>query len=423
MSKRGWLVAAIVCLLVIVVGVVAYTMWKPAPPPKRTTAERPVAELTKVEGVVDHRPAKTLTWRSAAVGMPLHHRDAVKTGKGASARVTFSRGGGTLEIDEQSLVVIEPPPELPPGGKPEPQQVARVERGTVRGVAKPGAPPVKVVTPDGKTTQIAAEGAEPVPFRVRVRKDGPLEVAVLKGRARVRSGKSEVVLKPKQVVDVTAKQISAPVDLLPYPTLTAPPVDAKVATGTEMELGWEPVEGATMYRVQVSHLLSFSVRLYDTTVVVPSFRLPAPKAMQTYVWRVASVDRAGRESEFGFARRFHVQTAVAPVPGKLLAPPDNAGLQYVDKPKPILFRWQGEAEGYELVVSRRPTLKGGVVIHRRCAETSLEVPGLRAGAYYWGVYARSKDKRRKPLFDDPYKLVIARRRPPYVKVPKTIKWK
>lgn len=422
MSKRGWIVAAIACLLVIVVGVVAYTMWKPAPPPPRT-AERPVAALTKVEGVVDHRPAKTLTWRGAAVGMALHHRDAVKTGKGASARVTFARGGGTLEIDEQSLVVIEPPPELPPAGKPAPQQVARVERGTVRGVAKPGAAPVKVITPDGKTTQIAAEGAEPVPFRVRMREGGRLEVAVLKGRARVRSGKSEVVLKPKQVVDVTAKQISAPVDLLPYPTLTVPPVDAKVQTGTEMELGWEPVESAAMYRVQVSHLLSFSVRLYDTTVVVPSFRLPAPKAMQTYVWRVASVDRAGRESEFGFARRFHVQTAVTPMVGKLLAPPDNAGLQYVDKPKPILFRWQGEAEAYDLVVSRRPTLKGAVAVRRRCTETSLELPGLHAGVYYWGVYARSKDKRRKPLFDQPYKLVVARRRPPYVKVPKTIKWK
>jgi len=391
-----------------------------------------VARLTKAEGVVDHRAARTLVWRRANQGMALFNRDAIKTGEGATAVVSFVAGGRKLKLDieEQSLVIIEAP-EVKPGPKkapdrktvkePPPVHVARVEKGTVRGVVEPGGPPVKVITPDGDA-EIVADGKEPVPFRLRIRKR-KLEVAVLKGSARVRTGKSEVKLQPRQVVDVTARKISKPVELLPYPVLVAPPVDSKVEAGTEMELRWTPVEGASLYRVQVSHLVSFAERLYNTTVVVPFFKLPAPKAMRTYVWRVASVDSAGRESEFGYARRFHVQTSTEAVPGQLLHPPDNAGLQYPrGKPKPVLFRWRGEAKLYELVVARSTSLKRRVVARRKTKQTEIVLPRMRRGEYYWGVFALDGGKRQA-LFKKPHRLVIASRRPPYVRVPKAIKWK
>jgi hypothetical protein len=402
--------------------------------PTKPTTEKAVARLIKAEGNVDHRAARTLVWKKAKQGMELFNRDAIKTGDGASAVVSFVAGGRKLKLDieEQSLVIIEAPegkagPKKAPVKKKEkkeaepPMQVARVEKGTVRGVVEPGGPPVKVITPDGDA-EIVADGKEPVPFRLRIRKK-KLEVAVLKGRARVRSGKSEVRLTPRQVVDVTAKKISKPVELVPYPVLVAPPVDARVEAGTEMELRWTPVPGASLYRVQVSHLVSFAERLYNTTVTVPFFKLPAPKAMQTYVWRVASVDAAGRESEFGYARRFHVQTSTKAVPGQLLHPPDNASLQYPrGRPQPVLFRWRGEAERYELVVARSRSLKRRVVARRRTKHTELSLPRVRRGQYYWGVFALDGEKR-EALFKKPHKLVIASRRPPYVRVPKAIKWK
>ena len=396
----------------------------------RATDEAPakaVARLAELSGSVDHRAARTLTWEGADKGMKLYHRDALKTGKGATARVAYT-GGAELRVDERSLVVIEAP-EAPPAGEPArgdapAPRVAKLEQGTIRGVARPGAEPVRVVTPDGKTTEIAADGDQEVPFRVRAREGGKLEVAVLKGRATVRSGGGKAVkVEPRQVVDVTGAQVSAPVKLPPYPELGAPPVDAKVATGSKMKLIWKPVEGASMYRVQVSHLVSFAERLYDTTVVVPEFSLPAPEARQTYVWRVAAVDDAGRESEFGYARRFHVTAAELATPGQLLSPPDNAGIQYVGRPKPVVFRWKGESErGFELVVARDPSLERRVVRRKRTRKLYARVKRLRAGEYHWGVYVRD-GKQRKPLFDKPHKLVIARRRPPYVNVPKTIKWK
>lgn len=388
---------------------------------------KPVARLVDARGSVHHRSAKTLAWRSARRQMLLLHRDALKTAEGARARVRFVTGA-ELEIEEQSLVVIEMP-EVPkkeapeqPDKPPAPVQVARVEQGTIRGVVKPGAPPVRVMTPGGEPTEIQADGDQEVPFRIRVREGGKLEVAVLKGSARVRSGRREVRLTPRQVVDVTDKQISKPVELLPYPELTVPQVDAKVEAGAEMELGWKPVEGAAMYRVQLSHMVNFVKRLYDTTVVVPRFRLPAPRAMRTYVWRVSSVDPAGRESEFGFARRFHVKSAKPPDLGQMLYPPDNAGIQYVGQPRPVTFRWKGEADSYQVVVARDPSLTRRVVARSTTSKTYFEMKTLRSGTYYWGVFVR-QGGQSKPLFERAHKLVIARRLPPHVKVPESIDWK
>lgn len=388
-----------------------------------------VAELSKKEGSVDYRAAKTLSWSPAKQKMALYHRDALKTGQGASSRVRF-KTGAELEIEELSLVVIEAQPEAPdpkaptPGKKPADApapQVARLEQGTLRGVIKPGAPAVKVVTADGRSTEIKAQGDEPVPFRIRARK-GKLEVAVLKGRAAVSSGGRSVVLKPRQVVDVSAKAISKPVELLAYPELEAPPVDAKVVAGSEMELRWKAVQGAAMYRVQVSHQVSFGERLHDTTVVGASFKLPAPKSKQTYVWRVNSVDDAGRESEFGFARRFHVETAqLTELPGQLISPMQNAGIQYVGKPRPVTFSWKAEGTPFTFVVARHSSLTKMVVVKRRTRRTSIRLRTLRRGVYYWGVYV-GKGKGQ-PLFDKPHKLTIARRHPPYVRVPKAIDWK
>jgi hypothetical protein len=388
-----------------------------------------VAELSKKEGSVDYRAAKTLTWSPAKQQMALYHRDALKTGKGASSKVKF-KTGAELEIEELSLVVIEAQPEAAPDPKgPAPKkkpadvpapQVARLEQGTLRGVVKPGAPAVKVVTADGRTTEIKAQGSEPVPFRIRARK-GKLEVAVLKGSATVSSGGRSVVLKPRQVVDVSAKAISKPVELLPYPELEAPPVDAKVAAGSEMELRWNAVAGAAMYRVQVSHQVSFGERLHDTTVVGASFKLPAPKSKRTYVWRVNTVDGSGRESEFGFARRFHVETATrTELPGQLLSPMQNAGIQYVGKPRPVTFSWKGEGKPFTFVVARHASLTKMVVVRRRTKRTSVRLRTLGRGVYFWGVYV---GKDRQPLFDKPHKLIIAQRHPPYVRVPKAIDWK
>jgi hypothetical protein len=380
--------------------------------------QQPVARLARQRGKVEYRPQRSLTWRNARGGMDLYNRDALKTGKQSTAQVTF-KGGGKLNIEEQSLVIIEAPA-AKPGAKPgTPRQVARIERGTLRGTVKAGGPALRVVTASGKSVDIKTDGARDVPYRVRVREGGKLEVAVLKGAAKVESEGQEVKLEANQVVDISPEGPRKPVKLPPYPALEAPPVDGELEAGDPVLLRWQPVEAASRYRVQVSIEMSFGRRLVDKWVEEPKVGLPAPKAGRTYFWRVSSVDAAGREGEFGFARRFDVMPP-KPAEKNLLEPPDRARFVYVKKPDPIVFRWKGEAPMYLLVVSRDPDLREPVT-KRRSKQPRAVVRGLQTGRYFWGVYA-IKGKKRTPLFSRPYRLVSAQRTPPGVIVPRSIGW-
>ncbi len=362
--------------------------------------------------------------------MELRQLDAIKTGHGSGASVRFL-AGGRLEVEEQSLVVIEAQPAAPPppAGSPPPAsapaaagRIARVEQGSVRGISEPGAP-VTVVTPDGQRTSIAAEGKEAVPFRVRIRPGGKLEVAVLKGSAAVSAGGTTVSVKQQQAVEVSGKQVSAPLPLPSFPELLTPAVDEKFHAGIRVPLRWRAVPGAALYRVQVSDSVGFERRLADETVTVAEYNLPGPTPGRTYVWRVSSVDAAGREGEFGFARRFEVVSAAPAPAAQLVGPPDNAGFQVAGAPRPITFSWRGEAEQYELVIARAPSLSLQTsVLRRKVRGTAFGVTTLATGTYFWGVYALGPDGRR-PLFEKPRRLVVARRLPPGVKAPDRIDWK
>jgi len=404
---------------------------------KAASKPRAVARLTSAAGAVSHRSATKLTWEDAQSGMSLAERDAVRTGDDGLATITFIAGGGKLEVEQHSLVVIEAPRttappkatgEQKPAHAPAAAPVAKVERGTVRGIAKPGGAPLRVVTPDGKTTEIVATGAEPASIRLRVDDKGKLEVAVLKGAATLRTGGRQVKVAPKQVVDVTGGQVSQPVALLPYPELTVPGIDAKVAIGQGVELQWNAVEGAHHYRVQVSRSLDFSDKVFDRLVAEPRFVATDVGGEQTYAWRVGSVDAGGHEGEFGFARRFTTLQGApatqpaAPPPEVLVAPADNAAIVYVKTSRPIDFRWQGDATAYELVVARRPSLNRGVVLRQRLQTTEYRLRRLKPGRYFWGVFAID-GKAKKALFERPRRFAVGWRRPPKVKVPNAIDWK
>ncbi len=415
----------------------------PRKPDERAVGQPAVATLAAVTGDVSHRGAGGLTWASARQGLELREHDSVRTGRASSARVQFRAGGG-LELDEQSLVVIEAPVTAPSPAAPRsrsgsgaappaaaaPAHVARLEQGTVRGISQPGAPAVMLRTPDGKTAQIVAEGGEAAPFRARVR-DGKLEVAVLKGAARVRVEGNEVVVKKQEVVDVSATKISAPAPLPDFPELLSPAVDANVPAGQGVALRWKAVAGARLYRVQASASVGFERPFFDTTVGTPEVTVAKLPVEGTCVWRVSALNAAGREGEYGFARRFFVSRTPASGPAsaparptaEILWPPDNAGVQYVSAPRPIVFRWKTTAATeFELVISRQKSLKGAVVMRRRVSGTAISISDLGSGFYYWGVYAVTPQGRR-PLFDSARRLVVARRLPPGVKVPSTIDWK
>jgi hypothetical protein len=316
---------------------------------------------------------------------------------------------------------------------------ARVDRGTFRGVAQPGGQPVRVVTPGGQTTHIVARGEQPARFRVRRRGDGQMEVAVLEGEARVRGEEGEVALRQGQVVDVREGQAGTPAKLLDFPELVAPGVDARLAPGEPVALRWKPVEGAEGYRVQLASSLSFQPRLVDRVVQGTRLEVPELAADEEYIWRVSSVDAAGHQGEFGFARRFSLraeagaEAAGEAVARRLVSPPSGARIEAVGRSPAVTFRWEGEpekaaAEGdgegqskYLLVLARDRELRQRV-LRRQTAAERVRVRGIRQGTYYWGVFALSGDGERRPLFARSWRLVVARRAPPSVQVPRSIEW-
>ncbi|MCA9667087.1 MAG: hypothetical protein KC503_15925 [Myxococcales bacterium] len=405
------------------------------PPP----AGKTIATLAATSGEVSHRPAASLTWSAAKKRMALRHRDALRTGSGSSADVQFVKGG-TLKIAALSLVVIEAPSD--PSAKA--PLIATLKRGTLRGVARPGAP-LRIVGADGKQVEIKADGDKPVPFRARASGSGKIEVAVLGGKAKVASGGVTVPLVKNQAVELSGGKLSQPIRIPGYPSLTTPAIDAKVSLAQPLELEWSAVEGAARYHVQISTATSFDPIVLARRPRANKLSVPTRKLEPNtlYVWRVAGISTTGHEGEFGFARRFSTLAARASdggaasdaggsddggLPSRLLFPPDNATVRFIGRPKAVSFRWAGKKRGrYLLVIALKPDLKTGVVGKANIVGRETIMRNLRFGSYYWGVYRvikrRRGEPRLEPIFAQPQRLKISRRKPPAVAVPKTIKWK
>jgi serine/threonine-protein kinase len=415
--RRWWLYAAAGLLLAAAAGVGVIAL-RPSAPSSQALPGRggePIAHLAQLWGDVQHRERGAASWRPAGHNLPLHYRDSVRTGRAARGRVEFKRGG-SLEIDESSEVLIEPP--VRDGEAPVPVVVA----GTVRGEAAAGTP-FRFRTPDRKVATVVAQGGAAT-LRLRAGEQG-VELALLRGKAEVKGeGGAAVALGPSQLVELGAGRVSAPIELPPFPELAAPAVDAIVPT-TSVQLSWNTVSAARRYRVQVSRFTSFDEKLANDVVATPRTTISGLTPGR-YLWRVSSVGERGHEGEFGFARRFTLErpaaTRPATQPVAMVAPLDGAVVEHVREPRPTVLRWQGEPRArYLVVLARGATLTRQVVQRRRVGGSSLAVGPLAPGSYSWGVY-RIDGREARPLFAEPFRLKVVQRVAPDVKL-RPIEWK
>jgi hypothetical protein len=385
-----------------------------------------VASCANAVGEVQVRRAGQSDWEPVATGSVFRAGDVVRTGPGAFARVEFLAGGG-VEVEENASVVIDTAPVQAGAGAPAGTAESRisVESGVVRGflpAAAEGDVPLGIVikTSEGEETRIAARpGEKQVSFRLTRGKAGT-EVAVTKGQARVVARGGEKVLRSGQAVEVAAAGLGEVTELLDFPASVEPGIDARFLwkKDREIRLGWKPVEGASGYRVQIARDLAFQglEQSEDVAGTEASF---SPREKGTYAWRVASRDASGRYGEYGFARRIYCEEE--PPRDLLVGPTDGAVVKYAETPPPIAFTWQsaGGAASYRLVVARGRDLGAEPEVSRSTPEQRLEIEGLAAGEYVWGVYV---DDRRtpEPIFVRPRVLVVQKVARPKVKVPKAI---
>jgi hypothetical protein len=287
-----------------------------------------VATCAVVVGDVEVRRAGKEGWSPVTTGAVLRDGDAIRTGPGAFARVAFVSGNG-LELEEQSSAVVDVARAAEIAGGAATGERVTLGSGVARGffaeAPAAGAAPLRIRTAAGDDAQLApVAGKGAVRFRLTAT-GGGTEIAVTDGEARVGARGGQVSLAAGRAVEVRADGVGAPVELIDFPPSLRPGVDARfpLSPGLRVALAWEALRAASGYRVQIARDLSFREVVLARNVAEPELGF-TPPAAGMYAWRVAARDAAGRQGEYGFARRVYVDAAPPPSAARRTQAPRGA---------------------------------------------------------------------------------------------------
>ena len=163
----------------------------------------------------------------------------------------------------------------------------------------------------------------------------------------------------------------------------ATPFNGAGSNSVNPTLAWNPVEGATEYRVQLSQNYLFSDLLSDETISDNSFTVNETLEFNTlYFWRVQALS-AGGDSKF--SSKFRFTTANEPPEAIILYTPDDGATQLFPG---FELTWQEDnrAEEYEIEIAKNPefspvTFNRTVIAPRFGATQNFEF----STTYYWRV--------------------------------------
>ncbi|MHB8877590.1 MAG: hypothetical protein ACYC8T_28190 [Myxococcaceae bacterium] len=385
----------------------------PSPPPI-------VATCAVVSGEVHFRRPGQVFWALAGTGSLLLAGTWVKTGKDSYARVEFV-GGGTLELEESAVVVIDiAPAPADAGGQAAP--LVAIKSGEVHGTLGGESPSLVIRNDDGSHARLTpADDSGAVEYRLSRGELGTF-VSVIAGEATVGAAEVDQQVVAGQSTQVTAAGPAALEQLIAFPQSLEPGVDAhlRCGDGQPVRLAWRQVSGASGYRVEMAGDLSFTLAIERRVSLEPRLSL-APASPGVFAWRVAARDPQGRYGEYGFARRVFCEAQ--PAEDLLLAPENLAQFGYAKAPPAVTFSWRpaAGAPGYRLVVASAPDLMGHLLLEQESAEPMTVVDTLEPGDYYWGVYEEDDGESLRPLFLEPRRLTVRKVSATRVQTLKSIK--
>lgn len=330
-------------------------------------AQPTVARLVRAEPGVLRRPSGTLVWDAARAGEPLAVRDSLYVPPAASASVTFE-GGALLEIEERSLVVIEPP-------EPEPGAATlQLAKGSLSGSALAGRMTVRTpgglaVLDPGSIARIGARGAS-----------GP-HVEVAKGIVRSENG--EVVQAAARIrLDQPAR--NQRFWFASFPASVPLRWDATTALGA---------------RLEVARDRDFSM-LVDRAPGSTGGHIFRPGTPGPYYWRLVDQDGAPQSE----VRRIlavvdRPPRPFAPMAAEVLLAPPGAQV-------PFWWTVVDGASRYRLELSADSSFA------RVAFSADAEGPGvwvalqLPEGVYYWRVRASGEERGDAPFSTPaPFRLI------------------
>ncbi|QAT84831.1 hypothetical protein EJ065_3268 [Corallococcus coralloides] len=360
-----------------------------------------VATCAVARGPVDTLRTANAYWEPFEAGATFRSGDWVRTGPEASTRIEL-RGGGRIELEERTVVLVERPARPAGGGS-----VVALESGTARGLLPEDAlpdGPLVLRGDNGRQVALTVEAhAGPTEFRVTRTARG-MQLSVSRGRLLLSEGTHRRTLEAGNWLDVARGLEDAEHDGPPFPTSLSPGVDARIAWSPELRipLSWKPLDGVRGYQVQVAHDLGFTRRIVDTQLEGPDFTFLPPEPGM-FVWRVSALDEAGRPGESGFARRIFVERKQPR--GLLVTPRDGYEAPNGSASEDLVFAWQsiGGEPRYRLVVAHDRELRHPVLV-REGSPQQVVLSGLAPGEYFWGVYVAEDPP--VPLFQKARRLVV-----------------
>ncbi len=344
----AWLVTASALGLAAVAWLLAAGPERAASPPGTGSA---VASLAFATGAVLHRPRGSLAWEGARPGQVLHEEEALYVPPGGIATVAF-RGGATLDVEERSLVMLEPGPGAGEAG-------LELLRGAVSGRAEAGA--LAVRAPAGRA--VLGRGAE---GRLSVDRAGSVRLDLAAGAGRV-EGRAAAA----------ARGVA----------LSAPPRGDRFWLSERnpvARLRWNGAEARGLL-AEVARDRAFSEKLASAAGAAGAldFRPPRPGV---YYWRIADARGAPRsEVRHLVVLEDRPPAPFTPAAGEMvLAPPG----------RPIAFWWTAVegAPGYRMQIADDPSFPAPVF------EAGSDGPGLWAsprlaeGVYYWRVRVAGREE-------------------------------
>lgn len=317
-------------------------------------AKRPpgagIARLAAADGAVRWRSAGTLVWEAADAELPLAAGDAIFVQPGGAAAVAF-RAGAVVELDERTLVVIEPP-------DPQVDRV-RVVEGAVVAAAGSG----QLAVGSGAGSAVIEPGGA-----VAVGSEGGLEL--LEGRAVVGGAAQGAV---------------------PRVPLLSPPRSQRIFSQDfpmAVALRWDG-DAARALTLEVSRERSFATRVATGPGAAGFFEVSVD-APGPWYWRLAGA----KGESVSEVRKFMAVVdrpprPFSPAPGEIVLAPQ--GVQ-------VPFWWTAVAGAarYRVEVASDPGF------HRIALSEPAPGPGLWAvldlpeGVYHWRVRAERSQEAERP---------------------------
>lgn len=372
LSDSGALRDVVLAAVGTAVAVVTLTAALTHSPPAPRAQHEPVALIRISTGPLQVRPAMTLGWQTAVRGEILHDSDSLYVPPGGEARVEFL-DGTVLELDERSLVVIEP--ERTAG------RSVTLRQGSVAGVA--GERPLNVTTKDGVAT---------LPPKAIARVDvssGSLDVTVKKGRAEVSARGTTA-----GVEEGARAHVVEGVDLLPaWPvTLLSPEAQHRVlfhGTPGALTLTWSAAPAGARLQLARDRLFAFLSR--EVKAEGDRFQLEVAAPGVTW-WRL--VDAKG--APLSEARRFSFVEELTPAnrlprTGEVVLAPPGSRIEFAWTPLPGVSRYRLEVSGSQ---GFEP-----VTVSELVSGTQVKLAStLAEGSWFWRV--RADDALEESLFSE-----------------------